>query len=97
MREETGLDVEVGRLLYLCDHLPDSQTHVVHVSFEVRRTGGVLGDIKPGADSTPILGVEFARIADLPDLGFTERFCDLAQAGFPDAGSYAGPKSAIGL
>ena len=27
MREETGLDVAVGRLLYLCDHLPDSETH----------------------------------------------------------------------
>lgn len=97
MREETGLEIEVGRLLYLCDHLPDSGTHVVHVTFEVRRVGGVIGDLKPGADSTPILGIEFVDIDDLPDLGFTERFRDLVQAGFPDAGSYAGPKSVIGL
>ena len=97
MREETGLDVEVGRLLYLCDHLPDSETHVVHVTFEVRRTGGVIGDLKAGADSIPILGVEFVDIADLPGLGFTEWFRELAASGFPGAGSYAGPKSAIGL
>jgi ADP-ribose pyrophosphatase YjhB (NUDIX family) len=97
MREETGLEVEPGRLLYLCDYLPDSKTHVVHVTFEVRRTGGVLGDVKAGADTTPILGVEFVNIADLPSLGFTERFCELAESGFPGAGSYAGAKSGIGL
>jgi ADP-ribose pyrophosphatase YjhB (NUDIX family) len=27
MREETGLDVEPGRLLYVCDHLPGSGIH----------------------------------------------------------------------
>jgi len=97
MREETGLEVEAGRLLYLCDYLPDSETHVVHVTFEVRRTAGILGDVKIGADTTPILGVEFVDIADLPGLGFTERFRELAASGFPGAGSYAGAKSAIGL
>lgn len=97
MREETGLDVTVGRLLYLCDHLPDSETHIVYVTFEVRRTDRVIGDVKPGADSTPILGVDFVNIADLPGLGFTERFRELAASGFPGAGAYAGPKSAIGL
>jgi ADP-ribose pyrophosphatase YjhB (NUDIX family) len=30
MREETGLDVEPGRLLCVCDHLPGDGTHVVH-------------------------------------------------------------------
>jgi ADP-ribose pyrophosphatase YjhB (NUDIX family) len=94
MREETGLDVEAGRLLYLCDHVPAG---VVHATFEVRRVGGVLGDIAAGADTTPILGVELVPIAGLPGLGFSERFCELARAGFPGAGTYAGAKSAIGL
>ncbi len=40
MREETGLDVEVGRLLYVCDHLPDGGAHVLHVTLETRRLGG---------------------------------------------------------
>ena len=39
MKEETGLDVEPGRLLYVCDHLPGDGTHVVHMTFEARRDG----------------------------------------------------------
>jgi ADP-ribose pyrophosphatase YjhB (NUDIX family) len=97
MREETGLDVEPGRLLYICDHLPGNGTHVVHMTFEARRTGGTVGDICAGADSTPIRGVEFVKLSELHALGFSDRFAELAIAGFPGAGSYMGPKSAIGL
>jgi ADP-ribose pyrophosphatase YjhB (NUDIX family) len=97
MREETGLDVEPGRLLYVCDHLPGNGTHVVHMTFEARRTGGTVGDIAAGADTTPIRGVEFVKLSELPALGFTDLFAGLAMAGFPGAGSYMGPKSAIGL
>lgn len=94
MKEETGLDVEPGRLLYVCDHLP---AKIVHMTFEARRTGGTIGDVKAGADTTPIGGVEFVPVPKLPDLGFSERFTELVKAGFPGAGSYMGPKSAIGL
>jgi ADP-ribose pyrophosphatase YjhB (NUDIX family) len=97
MREETGLDVEPGRLLYVCDHLPGSGTHVVHLTFEARRTGGTVGQVTAGLDTRPIRGVEFVKLADLPLLGFSQRFGDLAMAGFPGAGSYMGPKAAIGL
>lgn len=94
MKEETGLDVEPGRLLYVCDHLP---AEVVHMTFEARRTGGTIGDIAAGADTTPIRGVEFVPFGKLTSLGFTERFADLVTSGFPGAGSYMGPKSSIGL
>lgn len=94
MKEETGLDVEPGRLLYVCDHLP---AQVVHMTFEARRTGGTVGHIMAGADTTPIRGVEFVGLDGLPALGFSNRFTELAIAGFPGAGSYMGPKSAIGL
>ena len=67
------------------------------MTFEARRTGGTVGDITAGADTTPIRSVEFVQLSDLPALGFSDRFTELAMAGFPDAGSYAGPKSAIGL
>jgi ADP-ribose pyrophosphatase YjhB (NUDIX family) len=97
MREETGLEVEPGRLLYVCDHLPGNGTHVVHMTFEARRVGGTVGDIVAGADTTPIRDVEFVKLGDLPALGFSDRFAELATAGFPGAGSYMGPKSAIGL
>ena len=94
MKEETGLDVEPGRLLYVCDHLPAG---VVHMTFEARRAGGTVGDIAAGADTAPIRGVEFVPLDRLPALGFSDRFTELAIAGFPGAGSYMGPKSAIGL
>ncbi|MGW4412768.1 NUDIX domain-containing protein [Nonomuraea sp. NPDC004702] len=94
MREETGLRVAVGRLLYVCDHLP---ANVVHVTFEVTRTGGVVGDVTVGADARPIRSVEFVKLTDLPTLGFSERFAELSQAGFPGVGSYMGSKAAIGL
>ena len=94
MKEETGLDVEPVRLLYVCDNLP---ARVVHMTFEARRTGGTVGDITAGADATPIRGVEFVKLSELPALGFSDRFTELAIAGFPGAGSYMGPKSAIGL
>jgi len=48
-------------------------------------------------DTTPIKGVEFVKLSELPVLGFSERFTELAIAGFPGAGSYLGSKSAIGL
>lgn len=97
MREETGLDVEPGRLLYVCDHLPGDGTHVVHLTFEARRTGGTQGAVTAGADTRPIWGVEFVKIADLHSLGFGERFAELATDGFPGAGSYMGAKASIGL
>jgi hypothetical protein len=97
MREETGLEVEPGRLLYVCDHLPSNGSHVLHLTFEALRVGGSLGDVAVGLDSRPIRSVEFVSLADLPALGFGPRFVDLAIAGFPGAGSYMGPKSSIGL
>ena len=97
MREETGLDVEPGRLLYVCDYLPGNGTHVVHLTFEARRSGGTVGDVAAGLDTRPIRGVEFVKFADLPSLGFGARFAELAMAGFPGAGSYMGPKASIGL
>ncbi|AVH55634.1 MULTISPECIES: NUDIX hydrolase [Streptomyces] len=94
MREETGAEVEIGRLLYLCDNVP---AHVVHITFEARIVGGELGAVAEGADTRPIHSVEFVPLDDLPSLGFTDLFVKLCRDGFPGAGSYMGPKSAIGL
>jgi ADP-ribose pyrophosphatase YjhB (NUDIX family) len=94
MREETGVEVRPGRLLYLCDHVP---AHVVHITFEVERVGGVVGAVEAGKDTRPIRGVEFVKLSELPGLGFSETFIRLAESGFPGAGTYKGPKSAIGL
>jgi hypothetical protein len=79
---------------YVCDHLP---ARVVHMTFEARRTGGTLGGVAAGGDTTPMRGAEFVPFSRLTSLGFSERFTELVTAGFPGAGSYMGPKSAIGL
>lgn len=97
VREETGLDVEPGRLLYVCDYLPGDGAHVVHLTFEARRAGGKVGDVVAGLDTRPIRGAEFVRLAELSSLGFGARFAELATAGFPGAGSYMGAKASIGL
>jgi ADP-ribose pyrophosphatase YjhB (NUDIX family) len=96
MREETGIEVAVGRLLYVCDYLP-GDIHVVHITFEAKRTGGSVGDVTEGVDSRPIRSAEYVKLTDLPSLGFSDKFGQLAMAGFPSVGSYMGAKSNIGL
>ena len=39
MKEETGLDVEIVRMLYLCDVEASSNT-ILHITFLLRRLGG---------------------------------------------------------
>jgi ADP-ribose pyrophosphatase YjhB (NUDIX family) len=97
MREETGLSVSVGRLLYVCDYFGDGSTHVVHMTFEVVAQGGVLGEALKGTDTQPIRGMRFVPLTDLQSVGFSTRFQELAEGGFPEAGSYMGLKRNIGL
>lgn len=96
MREETGLEVAVKELVYVCDYF-SGPTHIVHMTFKVERTGGIVGDITEGVDTKVIRGVEFVPLDELQDKGFSERFQELAAQGFPLAGSYMGLKSNIGL
>ncbi len=97
MKEETGLDVAIERLLYVCDRLQDER-HVVHVTFAVRRVGGRLQlGAEPEADANPIESVEMVPLASLREYGFSQRFCELALAGFPGSGSYRGSVTNIGL
>ncbi|MER6443975.1 NUDIX hydrolase [Streptomyces venezuelae] len=94
MLEETGVEIEVVRLLYVCDA---TAAQVVHITFEARRIGGQVGAVTEGADTRPIRQVEFVKLAELPGLGFSAKFMALCQDGFPEAGRYMGPKAAIGL
>src|SRR3990172_893193 len=88
MKEETGLDVSVDRLLYIRDWIPDD-SHVVHITFLVSRKGGTLGSGK---------GTEFARgkikqvkmvpLDELKAYGFSDTFCEKVRANFQDRGTY---------
>ena len=96
-KEETGLDVSLERLLYICDRIQDDN-HVVHITFAVKREGGCLQvGIEPEPDANPITDVKMVPLESLCEFGYTQRFRDLAMAGFPESGSYQGLVQNIGL
>ena len=68
MKEETGLNVEIGRLVGVySDPSRDPRGHVVSVVFLGRRTGG---DLKAGTDSRE---VKFFHLGNLPELAFDHK------------------------
>jgi mutator protein MutT len=97
VKEETGLEVTVDRLLYVCDRIMDNH-HVVHITFAVKHVGGALQlGTEPEAWANPIKSVRMVQLSELHAYGFSERFCDLARSGFPDGGTYRGNVANIGL
>jgi ADP-ribose pyrophosphatase YjhB (NUDIX family) len=96
MQEETGLTTEVKELLYICDYF-NTDTHVVHITFRVTRTGGILGEVVEGLDTNVIRSVEFVPIDQLESKGFSKKFQEIVSDNFPNKGSYMGLKSNIGL
>ena len=95
-KEETGLDVTVDRLLYLCDAEASGHT-LIHITFAVKRIGGQLTLPTNEHDANPIHDVRFVSLEQLTDYGFSDTFMLLAQQGFPDCGCYMGDKRKIGL
>ena len=96
MREETGLEVSVDRLLYICD-VPDANPPLLHITFLLHKHGGALTLPTNEHDENPISDLRFVPVSDLQTYGFSERFSQRVRSGFPGAGGYMGPKSAIGL
>lgn len=96
MKEETGVDVEIVRLLYLCDVEASSNT-ILHITFLLKRVGGEIVLPSNEFDENPIRDVKFVPVSELSFYGFSEKFVQILQEDFPDAGSYAGDKVNIGL
>ncbi len=96
MEEETGLQVRIAKLLYICDK-PEADPPLVHVTFLLERVDGDIRMPSNEYETTMIHDVRMVPIAELPSYQFSETFTRLALNGFPDAGSYKGHKSAIGL
>lgn len=95
-REETGLDVRVDKLLYLCD-AEASGYQLLHITFAVSRTGGELTMPTNEHDANPIHDVRFVPLEELTEYGFSEQFQHLAEQDFPGQGNYMGDKRNIGL
>lgn len=80
MREETGVQVQVGRLLYLCDHVP---AHVLHITFEAQRVGGQVGAAEPGKATERSMTCGSSGSPSYRSSGSTTDSCSCAAPGFP--------------
>ena len=96
MKEETGLDVEIIRMLYLCDVAASSNT-ILHITFLIKRIGGEIELPSNEFDENPIHDVKFVPISELVQYGFSEKFIEIIKDGFSNAGNYVGDKINIGL
>ena len=96
MKEETGLDVKVKNLLYVCDK-PDARPSLLHITFLLERIEGEITLPSNEFDHNPIHDVQMIPIKDLSQYDFSETFISLISEGFVNAGSYQGLKRNIGL
>ncbi|EOG8710136.1 NUDIX hydrolase [Bacillus cereus] len=96
MREETGLEVNIQKLLYVCDK-PDARPSLLHITFLLERIEGEIMLPSNEFDHNPIHDVQMVPIKDLSHYGFSETFINLISEGFVNAGSYQGLKQNIGL
>lgn len=68
VREETGLDASVGRLLFVNDTIdPSGMRHVVNVTFEATPTGGRIAEHPqdPRVEAVDLIGIEDLESIDL--------------------------------
>jgi ADP-ribose pyrophosphatase YjhB (NUDIX family) len=96
-KEETGFDVQVRELLYVTDRIiSDPQTHLVHMSFLVDRSGNKelpldWKHIDPFfSSSNKTREIKMVSINELEKYGFSVIFCALVRNNFPGRGSYKG-------
>ena len=88
--EETGLSVDVRRLLYVGERTERGRT-VIHITFEVKRKRTTLTFSKVAQKGRMV------PIGELERLGFGVKLAGLAYHRFRNAGSYVGPIESIGL
>lgn len=96
MKEETGLQTHIKKLLYVCDR-PDVTPPLIHVTFLLERVSGNIRLPSNEFDENPIYDVKMIPIDDLTLYDFSEKFQAIVKQGFPHSGNYMGLKSTIGL
>lgn len=96
MKEETWLNVKVGKLIYISDLIKE-KVHVLHIMFFVEKIWWKLWDKVSGVDTREIRSVEMVDINKLETLGFTSKFQKIVLEGFPDCWSYVWAKENIWL
>ncbi len=96
IKEETGIDVVVERLLYVTQRFIE-QKHIVQVIFEVKYLKGVPGKNLKLTNSEQVHKVEFIKYKVLESYGISKKFADKIRSGFTDAGKYYDRISDLGL
>lgn len=94
--EETGINTKVEKLLYLCDKT-DSTPPILHITFLLNKIDGEITLPTNEFDENPISDVRYVDFFELSDYGFSQKFIDILENDFPNAGSYMGLKENIGL
>ncbi len=96
MKEETGLDISVRELLYVCDRI-QKDNHVVHMTFLIDRVGEEIlspnwkhKDLHASSSSKTIREICMVPVDELTTYGFSPEFYQLVKADFPERGSYKG-------
>lgn len=90
-KEETGLDVKLGELLYVCDRFRHMNSHVVHITFLMEKLGGRLKNGRHVQEDGEVIDdVRMVPVDELPDYGFSRKFCRLVNDNFPGRGTYQG-------
>lgn len=91
MKEETGLDVKVKDLLYICDRFHQLNRHIIDMTFLVERTGGELqSNSFRYKDRERIGEIKLIPFDKLSQYGFSQKFYQLVKNNFPNRGSYQG-------
>jgi 8-oxo-dGTP diphosphatase len=91
LKEETGLDVEVERFLFLSEAIaPDRSRHIVNIYLKARMTGGTMKvgnePVLAGVDFIPLSELE--RITLFPPIG--KMLLDVLPNGFKSGIEYLG-------
>jgi len=91
MKEETGLDVKVKDLLYICDRFRHLNSHVIHITFLIERVGQKLSSNSFfHIDEEINREVKMVPVDELTKYGFSQTFYKLVKENFPGRGSYQG-------
>lgn len=96
MLEETGLNTEIVKMLYVCD-VEATENTLLHITFLLKKTKGEIQIPSNEFESNPIYDVKFVPISELHQYGFSDEFIQLVTNNFPNTGDYMGDKKNIGL
>jgi ADP-ribose pyrophosphatase YjhB (NUDIX family) len=94
IKEETGLDISVKELLYVCDRI-HKDNHVLHMTFLIDRVREKAllpnwkhKDLHASSSSKAIREIRMVPVEEITAYGFSLKFYQLVTADFPERGSY---------